>query len=320
MTRETSSTRQARRPAVTAVGPARAGRRRSPTSRTGQLLFVAPAAVFLAIFSFFPMAQLLRMSVSDVNSSTLHRPWQFVGLKNFVKGATQGDLGTSFAHTILFVLVVTVLGLVGGLVAAILLADSTRAAAFVLGLMVFIWALPPVVNGSVWKFLLGDTGLFNAVLTGLGLTHKAVPFLYDQHFALMSVAVVNSWAVIPFNALVFRAAILGIPAETFEAARIDGASRWQEIRHMIVPAVRPTTLVLTVLTVVYAFRSFDFIYVMTYGGPGTATNTLPFLSYLQAFVRYDFGLGAATAVISVLLVLVLAVIYARSIRSEEAHS
>lgn len=89
---------------------------------------------------------------------------------------------------------------------------------------------------------------------------------------------------------------------------------------MILPAVRPTTLVLTVLTVVYAFRSFDFIYVMTYGGPGTSTNTLPFLSYLQAFVRYDFGLGAATAVISVLLVLVLAFIYARSVRREEAQS
>jgi multiple sugar transport system permease protein len=71
---------------------------------------------------------------------------------------------------------------------------------------------------------------------------------------------------------------------------------------------------------VYAFRSFDFIYVMTYGGPGTSTNTLPFLSYLQAFARYDFGLGAATAVISVLLVLVLAFLYARSVRREEAHS
>jgi multiple sugar transport system permease protein len=294
-------------------------KRHSPSGNRKKLAFILPAAVFLALFSFYPMVQLLRMSVSAVNSSTLNSAWQFVGGANFAKGWQQGDLGIAFGNTTIFVVVVTLLGLLGGLAAAILLASSTRMSAFVLGLMVFIWALPPVVNGSVWKFLLGDTGLINAMLSGVGLTQHAVPFLYDEHFALMSVAIVNSWAVIPFNALVFRAAILGIPAETFEAARIDGANRWQEIRHMIVPAVRPTTLVLTVLTVVYAFRSFDFIYVMTYGGPGTATNTLPFLSYLQAFVRYDFGLGAATAVISVLLVLVLAFIYARSIRSEEAH-
>jgi multiple sugar transport system permease protein len=301
--------------------PARAAtaKRKPPSNKRKQLAFIIPAAVFLTIFSFFPLVQLLRMSISAVTSASLNRPWEIVGFDNFARGAAQGDLGAAFGNTALFVFVVTVIGLVGGLAAAILLAASTRVSAFVLGLMVFIWALPPVVNGSVWKFLLGDAGLFNALLTGSGLTQQAVPFLYDDRFALMSVAIVNSWAVIPFNALVFRAAILGIPAETFEAARIDGANRWQEIRHIIVPAVKPTTLVLTVLTVVYAFRSFDFIYVMTYGGPGTATSTLPFLSYLQAFVRFDFGLGAATAVISVLLVLVLAFVYARSIRSEEAH-
>jgi multiple sugar transport system permease protein len=181
--------------------------------------------------------------------------------------------------------------------------------------MVFIWALPPVVNGSVWKFLLGNTGLFNSML---GLSGASpIGYLYNQHLALFSVAIVNSWAVVPFNALVFRAAILNIDPEIFEAAQLDGARPFQEIRYVIMAAVRPTTLVLTVLTVVYGFRSFDFIYVMTYGGPGTVTTTLPFLSYLEAFVRYDFGLGSATAVITVVLVIVLAMVYARSVRREE---
>lgn len=319
MSADLTAERPTRRTHVSAGRPPRSARRRNATRR-GKLAFALPAGVFLLIFSFFPLAQLARMSVSDVSARTLNSPWEFVGLDNFVGSATQGSLIPAFGNTVVFVLIVTVIGLVGGLGAAILLSTSTWLSAFVLGLMVFIWALPPVVNGSVWKFLLGDAGLINSLIMGMGLSADAVPFLYDERFALLSVAIVNSWAVIPFNALVFRAAILGIPGETFEAARIDGASRWQEIWHMIIPAVRPTTLVLTVLTVVYAFRSFDFIFVMTYGGPGVATNTLPFLSYLQAFVRFDFGMGAATAVISVLLVLVLAVIYARSVRSEEAHS
>ncbi|MGM7666003.1 carbohydrate ABC transporter permease [Microbacterium sp. A93] len=289
-------------------------------ARRKKLGFAVPAGVFLLVFSFFPLAQLGRMSLSDVNSRTLNQPWKFVGTDNFAGSAAQGSLLPALGNTVVFVLIVTLIGLIGGLAAAILLSTSTWLSAFVLGLMVFIWALPPVVNGSVWKFLLGDAGLINSVITGIGLSADAVPFLYDERFALLSVAIVNSWAVVPFNALVYRASILGISAETFEAARIDGANRWQEIWHMIVPAVKPATLVLTVLTIVYAFRSFDFIFVMTYGGPGISTNTLPFLSYLQAFVRFDFGMGAATAVISVLLVLVLAVIYARNVRKEEASS
>lgn len=263
----------------------------------------------------FPLVQLVRMSVSAVTSATLNTDWAFVGLQNFVNGWQQGDTQNAIVNTAIFVVIVTVLGLVGGFAAAVALRSNTKASAILLGLMVFVWALPPVVNGSVWKFLLGDNGLFNSVFHLFGA--QSFPFLYDTRFALLSVALVNSWAIIPFNALVFRAAILGIPDEVFEAAQLDGASPWQEIRHIMMAAVRPTTLVLAVLTVVYAFRSFDFIYVMTYGGPGKTTNTLPFLGYLQAFVRFDFGLGSSTAIIAVLFVIVLAVIYARSVRKEE---
>lgn len=285
-----------------------------------QLLFAAPGAVFLGIFALFPLVQLLRMSVSDVSVSTLNQPWDFIGLQNFQANLGSDNFGDATLNTIIFVAIVTVLGLVGGLAAAILLAKTGRWSGFVLGLMVFIWALPPVVNGSVWKFLLGSSGLFNSVALDTGLRDQVIPFLFDDSLALYSVALVNAWAVVPFNALVFRAAIIGIPGEVFEAARMDGSGRWKEIWHIIVPMVKPATLVLTVLTIVYGFRSFDFIYVMTFGGPGVATTTLPFLGYIQAFVRFDFGRGASTAVVAVLMVLVLAVLYARSVRKEESYS
>jgi len=285
-----------------------------------RLAFLLPAAVFLALFSIYPLVQLVRMSVSAVTSATLGADWVFTGLENFRASFVTGDGADALRRTAVFVVVVTVLGMVGGLAAAIALRTSGRWSGFLLGLMVFVWALPPVVNGSVWKFLLGDNGLVNVAVMGTGLRDTPVPFLYDQYWALLAVAFVNSWAVVPFNALVFRAALMNIPPETFEAAALDGANRWQEIRHIMLAAVRPTTLVLLILTIVYAFRSFDFIYVMTYGGPGTATNTLPFLGYLQAFVRFDFGLGSATSVVTVLFVLALAAVYARSIRREESES
>jgi multiple sugar transport system permease protein len=257
------------------------------------------------------------MSLSQVTSATLNASWPFVGLQNFAEGFSSGTTPAALVRTAVFVVVVTALGMLGGLAAAIALRTRGRWSSLLLAIMVFAWALPPVVNGSVWKFLFADEGLVNIVARGLGLTDTALPFLYDQYWALASVAFVNSWAVIPFNALVFRAALMNIEPEVFEAASLDGANRWQEVRYLMVPAVRPTTLVLLVLTIVYGFRSFDFIYVMTYGGPGTATNTLPFLGYLQAFSRFNFGLGASTSLVAVLVVLVLAVLYARSIHLEE---
>lgn len=311
MTTAQQSHRRPTRPSSSPVPLARKRRR----TLDGRLLYVLPAAIVLAVLAAFPLVQLVRMSVSAVTTATLNTDWAFVGLENFAKGWQQGDTQAALLNTLVFVVIVTVLGLAGGFAAAVALRANTKASAILLGLMVFVWALPPVVNGSVWKFLLGDNGLFNSVFHLLGAA--SFPFLYDPRFALLSVALVNSWAIIPFNALVFRAAILGVPEEVYEAAQLDGASPWQEIRHIMMAAVRPTSLVLAVLTIVYAFRSFDFIYVMTYGGPGKATNTLPFLGYLQAFVRYNFGLGASTAIIAVLFVIVLAGVYARSVRKEE---
>lgn len=293
-------------------------KRRWPIGRGHHVVYIAPAALFLAVFAIYPLTQLVRMSVSDVRAATLQDEWAVVGLDNFTRNFDTGDARTALLNTLAFVTIVTVLGLVGGLGAAIALRTSTKAAAFLLGLMVFVWALPPVVNGSVWKFLLGDVGLINTVVRATGISENSIPFLYDHRFALISVAVVNSWAVIPFNALVFRASLLGVSPEVIEAAKIDGARPSQEIRYVLIPSTKPTAIVLLVLTVVYAFRSFDFIYVMTFGGPGTSTVTLPFLGYLQAFVRYDYGLGAATSVIAALIVVALAVLYARSVRKEEA--
>ncbi len=314
----TAATRGKVRPDTMRMGGGQ--RRRHRLAGVGSsrlLLYVLPAAVFLAVFAVYPLVQLLRMSVSGVRVSNLSGDWPFVGLQNVIQNFGDGAFGSVIVNTIVFVAIVTVIGLVGGLAAAILLAPVGKWPGLILALLVFVWALPPVVNGSVWKFLLGSSGLFNTVLMDLGIAQTAVPFLYDDRIALISVALVNAWVVVPFNALVYRAAMIGIPADLYEAARVDGASRWQEIRHIIVPSVRPTTTILTVLTVVYGFRSFDFIYVMTFGGPGSATTTLPFLGYVQAFVRFDFGVGAATALIAVLMVLVLAVLYARSVRKEE---
>ncbi|MHB9863547.1 carbohydrate ABC transporter permease [Streptomyces sp. YIM S03343] len=290
-------------------------RRRRAAHGRSRLGFASPALTFLAALSIYPIYVLIRMSVSQVSSGTVNQAWPFVGLRNFRALWDGPDLGSAAVRTAVFVAVVTVLGVAGGLGVALVMRGNKFTTSVLLAVMVFVWALPPVVNGSVWKFLLADNGLINGLLRDLHLS-DGVPFLYDQHLALYSVALVNAWAVIPFNALVFRAALLNIDPSILEAASLDGANKWREARSILIPSARPTAFILTILTIVYAFRSFDFVYVMTAGGPGQATTTLPYLSYTQAFTESDFGIGSATGVISLLIVAALAVVYVRAARKE----
>lgn len=292
---------------------------RSAQRKGDQLLYVVPAVFLLTLLSAFPLFQLARMSISDVGIKNITGTWTNVGLANFQSITADPDFKQILINTLLFVGIVTFLGLFLGFVAATAFNDDRKSSDLLLAFMVFIWALPPIVNGSVWKFLLGGDGLINVLLQKTTLISEPIPFLYDPKMALYSVAVVNCWAVIPFNALILKAAFKSVSKDVLEASEIDGVTPLQQIRYVYFPSSRPTLLVLTILTLVYGFRSFDFIYVMTYGGPGLATNTLPFLGYIKAFVQFKFSEGAAIALLSAIFTSSLAFLYSRSVRKEEEN-
>lgn len=279
--------------------------------------YVVPAILLFLTLSIYPLFQLVNMSFSDVGIKNLTGKWKIVGLENFREVLSDPNFLKIVTNTLIFVFIVTFLGLILGFVAAAVFNDGKRTSDFLLAFMVFIWALPPIVNGSVWKFLLGGDGLINVLMQKMKLISSPIPFLFDPKIALYSVALVNCWAVIPFNALILRAAFKNVTKDILEASEIDGVSKFQQIRYIYFPWARPTLLVLTILTVVYGFRSFDFIYVMTYGGPGVATNTLPFMGYIKAFVQFKFSYGASVALLSALFTSFLAFIYSRSVRKEE---
>ncbi|HUI70817.1 MAG TPA: hypothetical protein VL354_09865 [Spirochaetia bacterium] len=136
------------------------------------------------------------------------------------------DFALAFRNTLVFVVIVVVVGMVGGLGAATLLQAKGRLSAIGLGLMVFTWAMPPVVLGSLWKFLVLPGGLVNSILAAVHLS-KGPFWLVQENLVLVSDALVNSWAVIPFSALVYRAALVDIPLELLDASSVDGASTAQ---------------------------------------------------------------------------------------------
>ena len=242
--------------------------------------------------------------------------WEFVGTANLEAALADRVFWEAAKATAVFTAVLLMVNLVIGFVVARLLArQDSRLIGAVLALMVLVWALPPVVSGSVWKFLLAGDGAVNAVLVAIGI--EPVGWLSSPDLALWAVSLVAAWASLPFAVLIIRGGLLAIPVEVLEAAELDGAGPWRLSRDVLLPLLRPTLAVLAILVILYAFRSFDFVYVMTQGGPGRITNTLPYLAYQTSFKTFSFGAGAAVAVLSMLVIVFLAIPYVASLRREE---
>ncbi len=277
--------------------------------------FLLPAVAVCAVLCVYPLVQMARMAVSDVGPANLIGDWSFTGTENLREVLSGSTFWDAAKATGIFTVVLLVVDLTIGFVAAQALARRGRLSSIVLSLMVFVWALPPLVSGSVWKFILAGDGAVNALLGLVGVDR--VDWLSDPRLALWSVSLVAAWASLPFAILILRGGLLSIPTEVLEAAAIDGAGPVRRAVSVVIPLLRPTLMVLVILIVLYAFRSFDFVYVMTSGGPGTSTTTLPFLAYQEAFKTYSFGTGGAIAGVAMLVVVLLAIPYVIGVRREE---
>jgi multiple sugar transport system permease protein len=267
----------------------------------------------MGIFVAYPMFELVRMSLSEVKPATILRDWPFVGLENYSELFASNVFIETIWRTVIFGVVVLVVGLAGGLLAALALQGRNRFSAFTYGLLVLMWTLPPIVSGATWKFLLSADGFLNQALVGLGVVAEPILFLVDGMLPLLSVAMVAGWVCLPFATIAFRAALLDVPRELYEAANVDGAGRLMSFRHITWPHLGPTTYIVSILLLSYAVRSFDFAFAMTRGGPGNASTTLPLLGYLKAFTTFDYSAGAAIAVLTVGAVLFFALPYARQL-------
>lgn len=295
------------------VGSTRRTRARFGPDRRAALVLTAPAAALLGLLLLYPTALLLRMSTSDVKLENILREWPFVGFDNYTSLLGDATFRAVALQTTVFLLI-TVTATVGlALLVSLVLLPDTRLSRTAGLLLMMVWTLPLVVVGSMWKFLLATDGAINAMLP----TGQPISFLASATWALPSVAAVTAWVSIPFSAVVVRAAILDVPREIFEAATVDGARRTAMVRHIVLPSIRPTLAIIVVLNVINAFKSFDLIYVMTKGGPGTSSSTIPFLGYLTAFRGFDFGSAAAIAVVAMLIVLILSIAYVRGTAVEQ---
>ncbi|MBQ1020063.1 sugar ABC transporter permease [Micromonospora sp. D93] len=302
-------------PGGTAASPRRGWWTSRRRDQLAGLLFVTPQLVGTALFVLLPLGLVVWYSLHEWN--VLADTFDFVGTDNYRELIDDPKLPGVLRSTLFFSVGLVVFNLALALLLAVLLNQRLR------GTVVFrtLFFSPVVVSlvawTIVWGFLLQDNGGVNGVAGAVGL--DGPNWLRGEWTALLSVIVVQVVKNVGLNMVLFLAALQGVPAELYEAARVEGASRWTQFRRITVPLISPTILLTSIITVVGALQVFAQIAVLTQGGPGTSTTVLVYYLYQQAFQFHQFGYGSTLSVLLFLIVLTLTVVQWRMRRKWVFH-
>lgn len=280
---------------------------------------VLPVVALVALFTVYPVAYAVSTSLRQV---VLYRPdsTPFVGLKNYVDIVRGDFFATAWAHTLTFAFFAVPLATMLGFGTAHLLRVRSRLAGFLNAAVLLPWAIPTVISGIIWAWIFNGTyGAFNGALYSLGLISSYVPWLSRPTSALFSVLVAHIWKELPLTSILYVAALEAIPDELYDAARADGAGVLATLGRITIPLVLPTTLIVVIYESMVAIVTFDLLYVMTGGGPAGATSLISYYVYNRMFTAYNFGQGAALAVILALSLIVFILVYLRVLHSEEVY-
>lgn len=304
--------------AAAPVPPGRRPRRRA--GHRADQLFLLPAVLFVAVTVVYPLIYNLVQAFQDVGlREVINGGADWVGFANFADQFGRPDFWQALWLSLVYTVGTVALTYAGGLALALLFVHPFAGRNVMRALLMLAWILPTVVGANVWRFLLdGSYGLLNAVLRGVGLISDDVFWLGRPGPALVSVVLATAWSFAPFAMILLVAGLQSVPTMLYEAARIDGASPWQQFRHVTLPVLRPVSVTVLLLVFIFAFKTFDTVYLMTGGGPGGATLTLPLYAFKEAFEFRRYDTAAVATTVMLLVPLVLSVFYFRSLRREEA--
>lgn len=284
-----------------------------------------PVVIVMGVLIGFPFLRGLYLSTTDATDQNLGRTigdnvipstYEFVGFDNYlaILSGDVGDFWARLAWTVVWTVVCVALHFGIGLSLAVLLNRRVRLRGLYRMLMIVPWALPPFVSAFIWRYLYnGEYGVFNAMLTGIGL--PAVPWLNDPTIAKISVIAVNVWLGVPFMMLALLGGLQSIARELYEAARVDGASPWQQFRHITLPGLSAVAAPVVLIGTIWTFNQFPVIFLVSGGGPGDSTELLVTYAFRLAFDGIgDHGSASAYGILILGLLLVLAFIYQRALK------
>ncbi|HMR33046.1 MAG TPA: sugar ABC transporter permease [Geminicoccus sp.] len=268
-------------------------------------LMIAPVQILLLAFIFVPSLYVFWLSLSE---SSFGQSPEFVGLANYAAIMADRVFWRAFWNTFLVVNLVVYAELALGLGLALLLAGPMPGKKWIITILIAPYAITEVTVVVMWRYMLEpDVGMINYALTQIGLPQ--VEWGVSRYQALAVAAVIAIWQHLPFTFLILYAAVISLPEELLEAARVDGATAWQEFRHVILRLVMPALLIALLFRYIFAMRLFSEIWLLTGGGPARLTELLAVYLYRQAFRYHEFGAAAATGWTMLLLSLLVALPY-----------
>ena len=277
------------------------------------LVLIAPAILVLLSLSIYPLIYSVTISLQTqtANGST----WS---VSNFTRLFTDGFFRAAMAHTFVYATAALILEFSIGLGLALLLNSQIRGRGFFRATLLVPMMLPAVVVGVVWRLMLNPNfGAINGTLKNFGLNTESLTWTASPRLAMLSVIAVDVWQWTPFVFLVLLAGLQAIPQEPYEAALIDGSSRWQTFRYVTLPLLKPAILIALLLRTMDLLRVFDQIFILTEGGPGFATETISLYIYRAAFRFFDFGYAAAMSFVLLALTNVISALYIRLLQNKE---
>ncbi|QFY63712.1 sugar ABC transporter permease (plasmid) [Rhizobium grahamii] len=266
--------------------------------------FVIPALVVVAAVIVFPWVFTLWMSV---NSWTLGQAQVFAGLDNYLRLAVDLRFWESLWHTVLYTTLSVVAPLFLGTLAALIFDAQFPFRGLLRGVFVMPMMATPVAIALVWTMMFHpQLGVLNYLLSFIGIGPQE--WIYNQKSVIPSLVLVETWQWTPLVMLIVLGGLAAVPREPYESAEIDGANVWQKFRYLTLPMIAPFLMIAVIIRSIDAVKSFDIIYAMTQGGPGTASETINIYLYNTAFSYYDIGYGSAMAVIFFVLIVMLSFI------------
>ena len=273
--------------------------------------FLLPTILLMGAINLYPFINGMIRSLKSFR--ILSQDFTFVGLRNFQTLFRDELFLKAFSNSLVWVATCVNAQFVLAMILALVLNSKELIARRAVRSLVLVpWATPPVVVALTWRYMLADRGPLNALLAALGVAHPP-SWLLNPDIALWACILVTVWMNIPFMTVMLLAGLQSVERSLYEAAAIDGASFLQTIFRITLPVIKKVALVVVTLMSIWTFNMFDIVFVLTRGGPGNATLTLPLFAYQNAFFYYQLGYAAAVGIVIMACLLLLIVVYIREV-------
>ena len=272
-----------------------------------------PIILILIFLTLIPLVNIFYNSFFDIRWDDGAYVYTFIGFQNYIELPNNKFYFPGLKNTVKLALIGVIFQMIFGFLIALGISKIKRGKSFFVSLFLLPILLPPIVIGSIWRLMYGfDFGIFNYLLAFFGVF--PLDWLGNSSLAFISIVILDVWHWTPFVVLLLLAGLESLPTDVYEAGRVDGTSGWSEIVHITFPLMIPTIIVTMVFRFILSFKVFDEIYLLTQGGPGTATEVISFSIYETFFDSDNMGLGSVMSVVSLFVISALIIVVLNIIR------